>query len=107
LQPKGRRVEEAVEKPNAAVLIVADGPVAQTGQGGSARCEEAGRAKHARGVDSAPGSWIAVRSVQHHDPCPQPDGQVAQCRVQRVADPPAAMQQLKDKIVLVPLADGP
>jgi len=54
-----------------------------------------------RGVDSAPGSRVAVRSVQHHDPGPQPDGQVAQCWVQGVADPSAAMQQLKDKIVLV------
>ena len=97
MQPEGHRVEEAVEEPDAAVLIVADGPVAQTGQGGSARGEDAGRAQHARGVDTAPGSWVAVRSVQHHDACPQPDGQVAQCRVQRVADPSAAMQQLKDK----------
>src|SRR5262252_556358 len=105
LQPKGRRVEEAVEEPDAAVLIVADRPVAQTGQGSSARGEDAGRAKHACGVDSAPGSGVAVRGVQHHDPCPQPDGQVAKCRVQWVADPSAAMQQLKDKIVLVPFAD--
>src|SRR5258708_5286284 len=103
----GVTVREAVEEPDAAVLIVADGPVAQAGQGGSARGEDAGRAEHARGVDSAPGSWVAVRSVQHHDACPQPDRQVAKCRVQRVADPSAAMQQLKGKIVLVPLADWP
>ena len=96
-----------MEEPDAAVLIVADGPVVQTGQGGSARGEDAGRAKHACGVDSAPGSWVAVRRVQHRDPCPQPDGQVAKCWVQRVADPSAAMQQLKDKIVLVPFADWP
>src|SRR5216683_1097492 len=107
LQAKGHRVEEAVEEPDAAVLIVADGPVAQTGQGGSARGEDAGRAKHACGVDSAPGSWVAVRSVQYHDARPQPDGQVAECWVQRVADPSAAMQQLKGKIVLVPFADWP
>ena len=56
LQPEGCRVEEAVEEPDAAVLIVADGPVAQTGQGGSARGKDTGRAQHARGVDSAPGS---------------------------------------------------
>src|SRR5215469_18031374 len=96
-----------MEEPDAAVLIVADGPVAQTGQGGSAPGEDSGRAEHARGVDSAPGSWVAVRSVQHQDACPQPNGQVAQCWVQRVADPPAAMQQLKDKIVLVPFAEWP
>ena len=35
------------------------------------------------------------------------DGQVAKGRVQRVAGPPAAMQQLKDQIVLVPFADRP
>src|SRR5207248_4269804 len=34
-------------------------------------------------------------------------GQVAKCWVQRVADPPAAMQQLKGKVILVPFADGP
>jgi len=96
-----------VEEPDAAVLIVADGPVVQAGQGGGARGEDAGRAEHACGVDSAPGSQVAVRSVQHHDACPQPDGQVAKRWMQRVADPSAAMQQFKDKIVLVPFADWP
>src|SRR5215470_11605827 len=66
LQPEGHRVEEAVEEPDATVLIVADGPVAQTGQGGSARREDAGRADHACGAESTPGSRAAVRSVQHH-----------------------------------------
>ena len=54
---------------------------------------------------SAPGSRAAVRDVQHHGARPQPDGQVAERRVQRVADPPAAVQQLKGKIVLVPFAE--
>jgi hypothetical protein len=107
LQPKGRRVEEAVEEPDATVLIVADGPVAQTGQGGSARREDAGRADHACGAESTPGSRAAVRSVQHHDACPQPNGQIAQGWVQRVADPSAAVQQLKDNFVLVPFAEWP
>ena len=107
LQPKGGRVEKAVEEPDATVLIVADGPVVQAGQGGSARGEDAGRAELARGVDSAPGSRVAVHGVQHHDACPQPDGQVAKCRVQWVADPSAAMQQLNGKVVLMPFADWP
>jgi hypothetical protein len=107
LQSQGYRVEEAVEEPDAAVLIIADRPVVHTGQGGSARSKDAGRAKHARSVDSTPGSWVAVRSVQYHDARPQPDGQVAKRWMQRVANPSAAMQQLKDKIVLVPFADWP
>ena len=107
LQPQGHRVEETVEEPDAALLIVADAPVAETGQGGSARRDDAGRAEHACGVDSAPGSWGAVHGVQHHDTCPQPDGQIAKRWVQRVADPPAPMQQLKDKIVLVPFVGWP
>jgi hypothetical protein len=107
LQPKGRRVEEAVEEPDATVLIVADGPVAQTGQGSSARSEDASRANHACGAESTPGSWAVVRSVQHHDACPQPNGQIAKSWVQRVADPSAAMQQLKENIVLVPFAEWP
>src|SRR5208282_5278470 len=74
---------------------------------GSARGDDAGRAEHACGVDSAAGSWVMVHDVQHYDAGPQPDGQVAKCGVQRVADPSAAMQQLKDQIVLVPFADGP
>src|SRR5262249_22738749 len=96
-----------MEEPDAAVLIVADGPVAQTGQGGRARGADAGRPEQARRGDSAPGTRVAFRSVQPHAACPQPDRQVAKCRVQRVADPSAAMQQLKGKIVLVPLADWP
>jgi hypothetical protein len=34
-------------------------------------------------------------------------GQIANCRVQWVADPSAAMQQLNGKVVLVPFADWP
>ena len=52
MQPKGRRVEQAVEEPDATVLIVADCPVAQTGQSGSARSEDASRANHACGAES-------------------------------------------------------
>ena len=37
------------------VLIVADAPVAQAGQGGSARGDDPGRAEHACGVDATPG----------------------------------------------------
>jgi hypothetical protein len=107
LQAQGGRIEEAVEEPDAAVLIVADGPVVQPGQGGGARGDDAGRAEHARGVDSAPGSRVAVRGVQHHDARPQPDGQVAERWMQRVANPSTAVQQLKDKIVLVPFTDWP
>src|SRR5215831_21146836 len=107
LEPKGHRVQEAVEEPDATVLTIADGPVAQTGQSGSARSEDASRANHACGAESTPGSWAAVRSVQHHDACPQPNGQIAKCWVQRVADPSAAMQQLKEKLVLVPFAEWP
>ena len=56
LQPQGHRVDEAVEEPDTTVLIVADGPVGETGYGGSARGEDAGRAEHACGVHSAAGS---------------------------------------------------
>ena len=107
MQPKGHRVEEAVEEPDTTVLIIADCPVAQTGQGSSSRGEDASRANNACSAESTPGSWVAVRSVQHHDAYPQPNGQIAQCWVQRVADPSAAVQQLKKKLVLVPFAEWP
>ena len=81
LQPKGDRVEEPVEEADAAVLIVADGPVAEPGQSCSARGQDAGRAEQAGGIHSALGRWAAVRSVQHHGARPQPDGQVAECWV--------------------------
>jgi hypothetical protein len=42
LQPKGHHVEEAVEEPDAPVLIIADGPVASRSEIGANR---AGRAK--------------------------------------------------------------
>ena len=61
-------------------------------------------AEHARGVESAAGGRVAVDQVEHRDACLQPDGQVAQGRVQRVPDPPAAVQQLNDQVVLMPFA---
>src|SRR6185437_8486832 len=56
LQPQGHRVDEAVEETDAAVLLVADGPVGETGDGGSARGEDAGRAEDSGRVHSAAGS---------------------------------------------------
>ena len=55
------------------------------------------------GLDPA-GLFTAAGEVQEHGAGPEADGQVAEGRVQRVTEPPAAVHQLEDRVVLVLLA---
>jgi len=104
LQPEGRRVEHPVKQGDPAVLVITNGPVDHAGGRGRDRGREAGRGEQARRVEAALRSRVAAGEVQEHGAGPEADGQVAEGRVQRVTEPPAAVHQLEDRVVLVLLA---
>ena len=104
LQPEGGRVEHPVEQADPAVLVVADGPVDHAGGRGRDRGHDAGRGEQAGRVEAAFGGRVAAGQVQERGSGPEPDRKVAQGRVQRMAEPPAAVHQLEDRVVLVPFA---